>query len=295
MVRECRPRARRAGEGLARPQLDDGHVDAGEYQLAREHQPGWASAGNHHRVSRSERSRHCRSRSALNTREDHVTVTTRLVTSRAGSRTISAEQPTLWTTRSETRPRAIAAVKAAAADDDEVADSASATNACGGGSPLSSWSPSVMTAARCASTPLPPRATVRAARLRTGRSDSGAAAYAAADSSEPSTPTRTGRGNPVSAARRPVSSRVLMDDPGRDIAFDDPAQTPHAAAAYPDERVLAASISLSSSWTGVPRTSFALPPRRARRGRLQRRGLSRQSSVAVLRRSSRGCGCRCRR
>jgi hypothetical protein len=40
----------RAGQGLAGAPLDDGNVHARQRQLARQHQPGRASAGDHHSV-----------------------------------------------------------------------------------------------------------------------------------------------------------------------------------------------------------------------------------------------------
>jgi hypothetical protein len=40
----------RAGQGLAGAPLDDGNVHARQRQLARQHQPGRASSGDHHRV-----------------------------------------------------------------------------------------------------------------------------------------------------------------------------------------------------------------------------------------------------
>src|SRR5437773_89215 len=40
----------RAGEILAGSPLDDGDIDAGQRQLARQHEPRWATARHHHRV-----------------------------------------------------------------------------------------------------------------------------------------------------------------------------------------------------------------------------------------------------
>ena len=48
MVRECRPPAREPAKLLAGAPLDNGDVDAGQRQLAREHQPGRAATGDHH-------------------------------------------------------------------------------------------------------------------------------------------------------------------------------------------------------------------------------------------------------
>jgi hypothetical protein len=67
----------RAGEGLALAQLDDGDVDPRQGQLARQHQPGRASAGDHHRVLGHSHPRHCRSLS-MNTTDEHAKVTTRV-------------------------------------------------------------------------------------------------------------------------------------------------------------------------------------------------------------------------
>ena len=50
MVRDCRPPAREPGELLVGAPLDDGDVDAGQRQLARQHQPRRAAAGDHHRM-----------------------------------------------------------------------------------------------------------------------------------------------------------------------------------------------------------------------------------------------------
>jgi hypothetical protein len=40
----------RAGEGLVGAPLDNGNVDARQRQLARQHQPGRTSSGDHHRM-----------------------------------------------------------------------------------------------------------------------------------------------------------------------------------------------------------------------------------------------------
>ena len=50
MVRAWSPPARDPGKILGRAPLDDGHVDLRERELGRQHQPGRAAPGDHHRV-----------------------------------------------------------------------------------------------------------------------------------------------------------------------------------------------------------------------------------------------------
>ena len=48
MVRDWRPPAREPGSVLADAPLDDGDVNPRQRELARQHQPRWASSGDHH-------------------------------------------------------------------------------------------------------------------------------------------------------------------------------------------------------------------------------------------------------
>ena len=75
----------RAGEILAGAPLDDGDVDARQRQLARQHQPGRTSSGDHHRmVGHRHSSRFGCARTARRHRCTHF-VTPQVVASAGGS------------------------------------------------------------------------------------------------------------------------------------------------------------------------------------------------------------------
>ena len=68
MVRACRPPAREPGRSWLGAPLDDGDIDAGQRQLARQHQPRRTASGDHHRMLGHRASRRRRSLAEIRVR-----------------------------------------------------------------------------------------------------------------------------------------------------------------------------------------------------------------------------------